>query len=81
MKIEHNVPLVYLNEGSKHTKIFEEFYGMNYDNTKIEYDTVAEAIMASKKMCDYRTRKQIFDVTIRRRKNILYLIRERQMGE
>ena len=52
MKVEHNVPVVYLNEGSKHTKIFEEFYGMNYDNTKIEYDTVAEAIKASKKMCD-----------------------------
>ena len=78
MKIEYDVESPPTAGQAPYTEVFWEFYYSNHKNVKMEFDTVEEATKCQQQLCMIRNRKHLYSVNIMRRKNVLYLIREKQ---
>ena len=76
MTAEYDVKVPHNPYGkSIYADAFWEFYDSDHQNMKIEYDTVQEAVKASRSMYNIMCKNRIFDIIISRRKNVLYVIR------
>lgn len=81
MKIEHNVKVPMMQQRRKgYVGVFKDFLESEDKNIKIEYGDVKTATAAAKNMCQARTRMRIYDITITRRQNTVYLMRENIEG-
>ena len=76
MTAEYDVKVPHNPYGkSIYSNTFWEFYESDHQNMKIEYDTVQEAVKASRSMYNITCKNRIFDINISRIKNVLYVIR------
>lgn len=60
-----------------YTSVFRKFYKSNMKNMRKEYESVEIAINAQKSMLRIMSQEHIYDARIIRRKNILYLQKDR----
>lgn len=74
--VEYNVETTPTAGQAPYTYMFWQFYNSNHSNAKMECETVEEATKYQQRLCMIRNRKHLYSVTITRRKNVLYLIRE-----
>lgn len=78
MKVEYDVESTPTAGQAPYTDMFWQFYNSKHSNAKMECETVEEATKYQQRLCMIRNRKHLYSVTITRRKNVLYLIREKQ---
>lgn len=76
--VEYDVKSTHTAGRTPYTDAFWKFYNSNHSNAKMGFETVEEATKYQQRLCMIRNRKHLYSVTITRRKNVLYLIREKQ---
>lgn len=75
-KIEYDIdPDLIVYKTSRYTKYAQDFLKTDHQNMSIEFDTVDDAIGAAKSISTWRGRNEVYNLEIRRRKNIVVLIR------
>lgn len=78
MTVEHDVPVPMMRQRpGGFTAVFKDFLESDHETMKITYDDVDTAKKSQKTMCMARDSLKAYNVTITRRQNMLYLIRDK----
>lgn len=78
MEIEYNVRVPKSYRANEKADAFWEWYESENENAKLTFEDMKEALNAQKSFLNILNRNKIFDVTVLRRKNVVYLVRELQ---
>lgn len=78
MEIEYNVRAPKSYRANEKADAFWEWYESKNENAKLTFEDMKEALNAQKSFLNILNRNKIFDVTVLRRKNVVYLVRELQ---
>lgn len=65
---------------SIYTDILQQFRHQDeHDNIKLTFDNTDIAVKVQKSFCEYRSRHKIHDVTVMRRGNVMYLMKNTEV--
>lgn len=78
MEIEYNVKVPKSYRANEKADAFWEWYESENDNVKFTFKDVYEAGNAQKAFLNIINRNKIFDVIVMRRKNAVFLVRDKK---
>lgn len=67
-------------KSSRYTYILQQFrHQKEHDNIKLTFDDMGNAVKVQKSFCEYMRNHKIYDVTVIRRAEVIYLIRNTEV--
>lgn len=81
MKIEYDADIeLQPYTSSLYTDILQQFRRQKeHDNIKLTFDSLDIAVKVQKSFCEYRSRHGIHDITVMRRGNVMYLMKNTEV--
>ena len=78
MEIEYNVRVPRSYRANEKADAFWEWYESDNENAKFTFKDIYEAGNAQKSFLNIINRNNIFDVIVMRRKNVVFLVRDKK---
>ena len=78
MEIEYNVKVPKSHRANEKADAFWEWYESDNENAKFTFEDIYTAGNAQKSFLNITNRNKIFDVIVMRRKNAVFLVRDKE---